>query len=193
MIKPLLVTGMLAFYPIPPIAEVPPAVSEKKEIKSVAAEVVQKLWNCPTCNANEKKTLTFLQNRGITDKYALSTVLGNIKQESNFCPDICEGGARVPYHSCHSGGYGLIQWTTAGRYRGLGNHAILRGGNPSTLDTQLKYMVTEIQWINYERYLKVEGQSMNYYMNHAYSWLGWGIHGNRTRYAYNYLNKLTLS
>ena len=31
----------------------------------------------------------------ITDRNALATILGNIKQESNFTANVCEGGARV--------------------------------------------------------------------------------------------------
>jgi hypothetical protein len=120
---------------------------------------------------------------------ALATVMGNIKQESNFLPDICEGGARVKYHQCHSGGFGLIQWTSTNRYIGLGRFANKYGGDPSTLSTQLRYMVNETQWVRYEPYLKGEGQSIDYYMKHAWNWLGWGIHGYRTKYAYNYRNK----
>jgi len=33
-------------------------------------------------------------------------------------------------------------------------------------------------------------QTVRYYMNAAYYWLGWGIHGNRTKYTYSFLNKL---
>ena len=55
-------------------------------------------WKCPDCTPNEQYVLEQIQkNTKITDRNALATVLGNIKQESNFHPDICEGGARVPY------------------------------------------------------------------------------------------------
>jgi len=33
-------------------------------------------------------------------------------------------------------------------------------------------------------------QTVPYYMNAAYYWLGWGIHGNRTKHTYSFLNKL---
>lgn len=144
---------------------------------------------CVSCNSNEQKTLEFLQKRGIRSKNALATVMGNIKQESNFLPDICEGGARVKYHQCHSGGFGLIQWTSTNRYLGLGRFAKKYGGDPSTLSTQLRYMVNENQWQKYELYLKSDGLSVKEYMNQAWYWLGWGIHGYRTKYAYDYLNK----
>lgn len=118
--------------------------------------------------------------------------MGNIKQESKFIPNICEGGARVSYNSCHYGGFGIIQWTTLNRYNGLGSFCNKYGCNPSTLTGQLRYMVNETQWQKFERKLKQPGYSVSYYMNHAYNWLGWGIHGNRTNYAYNYLNRFRL-
>jgi len=151
---------------------------------------VQQKYVCDDCTINEAITLSFLQERGIQDKAALATVMGNIKQESNFTPNICEGGAKVPYASCTKGGYGLIQWTSKKRYLGLGLFANSYEGDPSELGTQLRYMVNEPQWTKYELYLKSEGQSIDFYMKHAYNWLGWGIHGNRTRYSYQYYNQL---
>ena len=64
-------------------------------------------------------------------------------------------------------------------------------GDPSTFDTQLRYMVNEPQWTRFELSLKGRGQTVQYYMKEAYYWLGWGIHGNRTTYAYDYTKKLT--
>ena len=63
---------------------------------------------------------TCKRKANITDKNALATILGNIRQESNFIADICEEGARVRYDDCHRGGYGLIQWTSVNRYDNLG-------------------------------------------------------------------------
>ena len=127
------------------------------------------------------------------DRAALATVMGNIRQESNFLPDICEGGARVPYERCLRGGFGLIQFTTVSRYNGLGNFAKKYGLNPSTLEAQLRWMVNEVEWIKFEPYLKGEGQSIEYYMRYAYNWLGWGIKGPRLQYAYDYYNRLTVA
>lgn len=148
---------------------------------------------CKGCSANEVKTLEFLQNRGIKDRHALATVLGNIKQESMFVSNICEGGARVSYNQCHRGGYGLIQWTSSNRYAGLGRFASRYGGNPSQIDTQLRYMVTEPQWRRIEPALVRGGNSVGGYMRHANTWLGWGVHGARTKYSYGYLNKLYIA
>ena len=141
---------------------------------------------------HESVTLKILQERGIRDRAALAVMLGNIKQESMFHPNICEGGARIAYHRCYSGGYGLIQWTTIGRYNGLGRYAANTGGDPSTLHTQLGYLFTEYQWKSIEKIMKTPGHTINTYMNATYRWLGWGIHGARTHYAYQYYDMLTL-
>ncbi len=158
---------------------------EPKE-KPVAA-----LWRCPGCNENEAKTLEFLQERGIRDKAALATVMGNIRSESMFVTNICEGGARGPYETCRSGGFGLIQWTTVGRYNGLGDFCAKYDLDPNSIEGQLRWMVNEREWVRFEPYLKGEGQSIEYYMRHAYAWLGWGIKGARTQYSYDYYNRLT--
>jgi hypothetical protein len=144
------------------------------------------------CNQNENTTLKFLQkHRGIVDKNALAVVMGNIKQESNFKTTICEGGAITRYTNCRVGGFGLIQWTTANRYYGLGSFCRKYNCDPNTINGQLRYMVNEVQWQRFERRLKQPGYSVSYYMNHAHDWLGWGIHGRRTQYAYNYLNRFS--
>jgi hypothetical protein len=177
-----------------PFSIVPEGPTQETETKEVVPEKPKvKRLVCKGCNTNESRTLEFLQKRGITDKNALATIMGNIRQESTFTPNVCEGGARVSYHSCRRGGYGLIQFTCASRYKGLGNFAARIGGDPSTLDTQLRYMITEPQWRGIEDRLKVPGKPIEYYMRLAYSWLGWGHKGARTDFAYNYANKMVLT
>lgn len=127
----------------------------------------------------------------ITDKYALATILGNIQQESRFNSNICEGGSRVPYHRCYSGGYGIIQWTSENRYAGLGSFARKYKCNPSDLPCQVRYMISEIQFQNALTKFSQKGQGVRYYMGAAYSWLGWGIEGSRVQYTWQYANKLT--
>jgi len=169
-----------------PVAiETLPSVEEKKETT---------MWVCKSCGSAEQTTLAFLQTEaGITDRAALATILGNIQQESRFLPNICEGGARVSYQNCHRGGFGLIQFTTIGRYRGLGQYANRTNGDPSTLKTQLGYIITEPEWKAALPRFQNPGQSISYYMDGAYRWLGWGIHGARTQYAQNYYNRLALA
>lgn len=163
--------------------EVAPKPEKPKEMRLV----------CKGCNTYESRALDFLQSRGITDKNALATIMGNIRQESTFIPNICEGGARVSYNNCRSGGYGLIQWTDSARYNGLGQHAQRIGANPSSIDAQLDYMINEGDWKMIERYMKQPGGTINYYMNLARKWIRWGHHGARTNYAYDYSNRLVLT
>jgi hypothetical protein len=165
--------------------------SEKTATKEVAdPKPKEKRLICKGCNDHENLALDYFQDQGIKDRNALATILGNIKQESMFVPNICEGGSRTSYHGCRYGGYGLIQWTTANRYHGLGDFARKFGGNPSSIHTQLRYLTNEIQWKEIEPKLKTPGKPISRYMNYAYSWLGWGIHGARTHYAHEYVNKL---
>lgn len=140
----------------------------------------------------EARVLRVLQGRGIVDKNALATIMGNIKQESRFHSNICEGGARIHYWGCTRGGYGLIQWTTEGRYNGLGRHANRIGHDPSSVEAQVSYIFTEHQWKSIEERLKRGGSSINHYMNLAYRWLGWGHHGRRTQYSHEYASRFVL-
>ena len=163
-------------------------------IKLVEAEpetVTVTKWVGQGFTETETIVLDFLQERGITDRAALATIMGNIRQESLFQTRICEGGAHTGYHGCHRGGFGLIQWTTTNRYNGLGQFASKYGGDPNELRTQLRYMVNETQWVRNEHIWKTPNQSISTYMNAAYSWLGWGIHGARTTYANQYYSALS--
>ena len=147
-----------------------PEVVELEVIPHVEEEVVASVpqaWTLPNGLVNEQAALTFFQEHGIVDKMALAVIMGNIKQESKFHPNICEGGARVPYHRCHRGGYGLVQWTTSFRYWGLGNHAKTIGGNPSSLHTQLSYLVTEREWKKAMKMFVIPDKSLSYYMKAA--------------------------
>ena len=158
----------------------------QKSLQKIEQISVEPYITCPQCSPNEQKALKAFQDRGITDRYALAALMGNVKQESKFFSNICEGGARVNYEQCHRGGYGLIQWTTVNRYDGLGRYARTNECNPSTTDCQLGYLFTEYQWKKVEPYLKQGGKSIEHYMQHCYKWLGWGVHGFRTDYAYDY-------
>jgi len=177
-----------------PFAIVPEGPTQETETKEVVPEKPKvKRLVCKGCNTNETKTVEFLQNRGITDKNAIATIMGNIRQESTFTPNVCEGGARVSYSACRSGGYGLIQFTNAPRFYGLGKFAARIGGDPSTLDTQLQYIMYESDWKMIEPKMKTPGKSINDYMGLAKKWIRWGHTGARIDYAYNYANKLVLT
>jgi len=190
------VTTSAATLPIfPPLTTPPVPFSIIKEFETTATKEVapekpkEKRLICKGCSDNENATLAYFQDRGIKDRNALATIMGNIRQESTFVPNICEGGSRTSYGNCWRG-YGLIQWTSANRYYGLGDFAKRYGGSPSSLDTQLRYLTNEVQWLDIEEKMKTPGKSIDRYMNHAYSWIGWGHHGARTHYAHEYASKL---
>ena len=182
-------------FPPPPVSGLPPfSVIREFETKTATKEVApekpkDKRLICKGCNENENVALDYFQDIGIRDKNALATILGNIKQESTFQSNVCEGGSKTSYYNCY-GGYGLIQWTSANRYYGLGDFAKKYGGSPSALHTQLRYLTNEVQWQEIEGKMKTPGKSINRYMDYAYSWIGWGIHGARTSYAHDYANRL---
>ena len=186
ILRKLTATAVIGLVALPSGATILPTLAEFKteEVEDI------KVWVLPDASPNEQAVLNALQDRGITDKYALAVIMGNIKQESKFHSNICEGGARVEYQHCHYGGYGLIQWTTPGRYRGLGQFASRYNGDPSSIHTQIRYMFNEPQWQHIESSMKHEGQSVSYYMDKAYYWLGWGHHGARTHYAHDYAARL---
>ena len=95
----------------------PAPVSSPPPVVSIEVEEYEPRWTLPTGNPAEQYVLEQLQEHtNITDPNALAAILGNIKQESNFRANICEGGARVSYRDCRSGGYGLVQWTSINRY-----------------------------------------------------------------------------
>jgi hypothetical protein len=177
-----------------PFSIVPEGHTQETETKEVVPEKPKvKRLVCKGCNTNESRTLEFLQKRGITDKNAIATIMGNIRQESTFTPNICEGGARVSYSACTSGGFGIIQWTNAPRYNGLGRHAARIGANPSSLDAQLDYMLHEGDWKMIEPHMKTPGKSITDYMRLARKWIRWGHHGARTDFAYDYSKRMVLA
>jgi hypothetical protein len=165
----------------------------KEDIVSIPVVPYEPSWQCLDCSPEEKYVLEQLQDQTrITDRNALATIMGNIKQESKFYPNICEGGARVSYNDCHRGGYGLIQWTSTQRYLGLSYFANKYDCDPSTLECQTRYMINENQFQKVLPEFEGSGQSISQYMVPAYYWLGWGIKGKRELYAYNYTKKMVL-
>ena len=168
-----------------------PVVGKVNPEKIVKIDVEEKTWKCPTCTENEQYVLAELQDRtNISDRNALATILGNIKAESGFKAKICEGGARIKYRQCTAGGFGLIQWTSAGRYYGLGKFCKRYDCDPNTLEGQVRYMINEPQFQKILPEFEGHGQPIHQYMVGAYYWLGWGIKGNREHYAYEYAGKL---
>jgi len=175
---------------IPNATEAP----EMPEVQPLPVVPYEASWKCEDCSPNEQYVLEQLQEHTkISDRNALATIMGNIKQESKFIPNICEGGARVSYRDCRSGGYGLIQWTSVGRYNNLGKFCDKYGCDPSSLEGQTRYMINESVFQRYLPEFEGRGKTVDQYMVPAYYWLGWGIKGNRQLYAYDYHKKLVWS
>ena len=187
IISPMIFETLTAFLMPPPPATIPPVVP-------VETVEYRETWKCPDCTPSEQFVLTELQTQTkITDRNALATLMGNIKQESKFIPNICEGGARVSYTNCLSGGYGLIQWTSTNRYKGLGSFCSKFACDPSSLSGQVRWMINEPIFQRYLPEFEGRGQTISQYMVPAYYWLGWGIKGNREVYAWDYRDKMVLS
>ena len=183
----LTVTSSACAYPSISQIDPPPVV----EIPVVEYKAT---WKCEDCSPEEQYVLEQLQAKTkITDRNALATIMGNIKQESKFIPNICEGGARVSYRDCRVGGYGLIQWTSLGRYNNLGKFAAKYGYDPSSLEGQTAYMINESVFQRYLPEFEGRGRTVSQYMVPAYYWLGWGIKGNREIYAWDYTKKFVFS
>lgn len=183
-----LVVAGAALHVAPPTTPPPPV-----PLATTPVEEEKKTWNCPDCSPAEQYVLKELQeNTKITDRNALATIMGNIKQESNFISNICEGGARVTYENCRTGGYGLIQWTSIGRYNNLGRFCDSFGCDPSSLEGQTRYMINEDIFQRYLPEFEGRGRTVSEYMVPSYRWLGWGIKGNREIYAWDYTKKLVL-
>ena len=186
---PIIAAGLTFLLPS---ASIPPVVEDlPQEIPTIQYELT---WKCDDCTPEEQYVLEELQEQTkIKDRNALATIMGNIKQESKFISNICEGGARVSYTECKVGGYGLIQWTSIGRYKGLGNFCAKYICDPSSLEGQTRWMINEPIFQRVLPQFEGGGQTVSYYMKPAYYWLGWGIKGNREIYAYDYTKKMVLA
>ena len=96
------VATLPSVFPPPPVSGPPPfsIIKEEPTSKTATKEVAPEKPKetrliCKGCNENENETLNYFQNIGIKDRNALDTIMGNIKQESTFRSDICEGGSRT--------------------------------------------------------------------------------------------------
>ena len=168
-------------------------VTSPPPVIEITVEEYEPKWILPSGTPAEQYVLKELQEHTkIQDRNALATILGNIKQESNFVPNVCEGGDRVSYRDCTRGGYGLIQWTSVKRYENLGKFCEKFACDPSSLEGQTRYMLNESTFQRYLPEFEGRGKTVDQYMVGAYYWLGWGIKGYRQLYAYDYHNRLVL-
>lgn len=94
---------------------------------------------------NEEKIWSWLKAEGFTDEGAAG-VMGNLRQEAgaDFAPNAVENGGSG-FKIDGQTGYGIAQWTDAGRQRGLQQMAEAMGKDVSDLDVQLAYLKKEMQ------------------------------------------------
>lgn len=92
-------------------------------------------------NDNAEKIWNFLKDEGFSDDQAAG-IMGNIRQESNYEPDLEEGEGSYSLHTVRPVGYGLIQWTGQ-RRTDLNNFASDKGLQPSDLSLQLMFLKHE--------------------------------------------------
>lgn len=85
-------------------------------------------------NTIEEKVWFALINAGYT-KEAAAGVMGNIYQESRFDPSLVEKGTEI--------GFGLCQWSY-GRRTQMEAYAESKGVEPSDIDTQIEFLLTEM-------------------------------------------------
>ena len=109
---------------------------------------------------NPSKAWNFLKSKGFSDA-AIAGVLGNLEAESGINPKNLENsyerklghtddtytravdtGAYKTFNSDRAG-YGLAQWTSAGRKKGLYDLAKSRGTSVSDIGTQLEWLYQE--------------------------------------------------
>lgn len=78
------------------------------------------------------------------NKIAACGILGNMMQESGLTPNIVEGGGTASEITVNgSTGYGLCQWTDAGRQQGLADFAQANGKSSSDPGVQCSYIAQE--------------------------------------------------
>ena len=104
---------------------------------------------------NASTILSNLINAGYSPT-AAAAILGNLKAESSFNPLILEGGSTVGDDfvawsngsKTFSGGFGIAQWTSAGRVQGLQNYANSKGLKVTSLQAQTGYLIQELSSYN---------------------------------------------
>ena len=127
----------------------------------------------------EKEVIRVLAYRDINEPNAISAVLGNIQQESNFNPQAL---------NVSEGSYGLMQWRLGRR-----NRLNVYCRDLTDIRCQLFFMISEQDWIEIEPMLKTPHQTIEYYNYAMKRYLRYGIEGDRINKAYRYrtlLNEL---
>lgn len=112
-----------------------------------------------TGNTLEQKIYNFLRGHGYSQA-ATAAIMGNLAAESGFQSNNLQNAYEGKYNdntyteavdkniydsfATDSYGYGLAQWTSSGRKKGLLDYARAKGKSISDLETQLEYLVKEL-------------------------------------------------
>lgn len=131
-----------------------------------------------TGNTLEQKIYNFLRSHGYSQT-ATAAIMGNLAAESGFQSNNLQNSYEGKYNdksytdavdrniygnfANDSYGYGLAQWTSAGRKKGLLDYARSKGKSISDLETQLEYLVHELNtsYISTKNYLKANNSFEN--------------------------------
>ena len=95
---------------------------------------------------NAERIYKYLESKGLGSA-AIAGIMGNIQAESGFMPDRVQGaGVQTAPEITVDGqtGYGLCQWTYHTRQQALKDFAASRNKSSSDLETQLDFMLQEI-------------------------------------------------
>eukprot|EP00727_Mastigamoeba_balamuthi_P010552 m51a1_g6119 hypothetical protein (292) ;mRNA; f:137155-141410 len=162
---------------------------------------------------NSKTIAAFFRDtQGITNHKALAVILGNLQQESNLNPLSCEayGGPASTLSKCpitkkgsyYLTGVGLLQWSNPGNKPGRRSQMFAycskHGLNCDLASSQLKFLAQESEWARAKACFQAGGKATGSTWNNAGAtagsywqcaarWTGWGVAGNRAKYAQQWL------
>ena len=125
-------------------------------------------------NEVEGVVIEHLKGQGISDPRSVASILGSMKQESNF---------RTTAHNVSEGSYGVFQWRLGRRER-LEKYC---KGDLNNIECQLRFAFQEKDWENVLPQLQEKGRSIPYYNDVMKKYLRWGELGFRLDYAKQYL------
>ena len=126
-----------------------------------------------TGNTLEQKIYNFLRGHGYSQT-ATAAIMGNLAAESGLQSNNLQNAYEGIYNdntyteavdkniygkfANDSYGYGLAQWTSSGRKKGLLDYARSKGKSISDLETQLEYLVQELNtsYSSTKNYLKAD-------------------------------------
>lgn len=121
--------------------------TETANTAPVASNNVTGTLSSGDSTSNMKTLFNYFTSQGLSDNLAAG-ILGNIKAESEFNPNVLYGGDIGTVFDEQSKAYGLIQWTGSDARASLYNWCTANNCDPDSLDGQAKWIVAQIKGIN---------------------------------------------